>query len=218
VRRAMWKGRCFRRGNGGTRDVGRGAGVKDEGGTMRDELNDAVAKRGVAARGLLLAVMAVMPGAAGCDGDARVELAAAETLVAAADRMETVVAEYHGEVSRLDDTRESAVVSALVSRLQADAANTEAVAAHRADFEAALRKIRADREVEWARRAATLDNVGVVREVAAGLQRMGIESLTLQDEMRRYLSSWIEARQKAKAATATKAVQTCGDTQTRGQK
>jgi hypothetical protein len=194
----MKKEACFRRGRRVARDEGRGAGE--------------YACRGMAALGLIVATVV-----SGCGGDARVELAAADALIAAADRMDTAVAEYHGEVSRFDDTRESAVVAAFIARVQADAGNKEAVAGHSAEFGAALRKIRADRAVEQDRKTATMENVAVVREVAAGLQRMGIDSLSLQDELKRYLSSWIEARQKAKVQAGQQAGQVKTDGGTGGQ-
>ena len=89
------------------------------------------------------------------------------------------------------------MISAFVARVQADANDSTAIESHAADFEADLRKIRADRETEWSRRTAAMDNVGVLREVARGLHKLAIESLTLQDEVRRYLSGWIAARQRA---------------------
>ncbi len=151
---------------------------------------------------------AVVLGLAGCGGDARLELAAADALLAAADRMETVVAEYHAEMDVYDGTRESAVVGAFVERVKASTGDEQAIADHAAQFRLALERVRQDRAVQWRRHTAAMDNVDVVREVAEGLRRMGVESLTLSDEMRRYLSGWIEARRQAGAATA--AIRTCG--------
>jgi len=155
----------------------------------------------------------VMLWVAGCGGDARLELAAADALAAAAERMQTAVDDYHAEMTAFDDSREEAVTEAFVQRVRADAADEQAVAVHSAEFKSALGRIRADRAVEQQRRAAAVENLGVVREVADGLRRMGVESLTLSDEMRRYLSGWIEARKQAVAAktvTAGKTVTTCG--------
>lgn len=132
----------------------------------------------------------------GCGGDARMELSASDALAAVADQMELTIGEYHGEVSRYDDSRESVVVAALVERMRRDIGDEEAVGAHVADFTEALRRIRGDRETEWQRRTAAMENVGVLREVSRGLQRLALESLTLEDEMRRYLTSWIEARRR----------------------
>lgn len=134
---------------------------------------------------------------AGCGGDARLELAAADALLAVADQIELTVKEYHEEVSRLDESRESSVISAFIARVEADASDEAALESHASDFRAALGKIRADGRTEWSRRTAAMDNVGVVREVAQGLRKLAVESLTLDDEMRRYLDSWLEVRQQA---------------------
>jgi len=139
--------------------------------------------------------------AGGCGGDARVELSAADALGAVAGQMERTIQEYHQEVSRYDDTRESSVVAAFVARVRTDAADDAAVEAHAADFETALRRIRADRDTEWNRRNAAVENVGVLREVSSGVRKLAIQSLGLQDEIRRYLTSWIEARQRKENGT-----------------
>ena len=146
----------------------------------------------------------VMFGAAGCGGDARLELAAADALAVTADRLETMVGEYHAEVGAHDDARETAVADAFVARVKAGAGDEQAVAEHTAQFRLALERIRQDRAVQWQRHTAATENVAVIREVADGLRRMGVESLTLSDEMRRYLSGWIEARNRARTAVATK--------------
>jgi hypothetical protein len=138
---------------------------------------------------------------AGCGGDARVDLSAADGIRAAADQMELALQEYHKEVSTYDDSREASVVSAFVARLKADRQDDAAIDGHAVEFAAALGKIRKDRDVEYARQAAAGDNVAVLRELARGLERLGIESLTLQDEVKRYLTSWLEVRRRAESAT-----------------
>ena len=142
---------------------------------------------------------------AGCGGDARVELSAADGIRAAADQMELTLREYYQEVSTYDDSREAAVVSAFVGRLKADRENDAAIDGHAAAFAEALVKIRRDREVEYARRAAAGDNVAVLRELARGLERLGIESLTLKDEVKRYLTGWLEVRRRAESAARPQA-------------
>jgi len=136
----------------------------------------------------------------GCGGDARLEMSAADALLATADQMALTIQEYHEEVSVFDESRESEIVSAFVARLQADPDDRAAVDSHVTDFKAALRKIRMDRDSELTRRQAAMDNVDVLRELATGLRRLAIESLTLQDEMRRYLNGWIETRRQAQVA------------------
>lgn len=141
---------------------------------------------------------------AGCGGDARVDLSAADGIQAAAQQMELTLREYHNEVNRYDSSRETAVIAAFVSRVRADSQNEAAVNEHAAEFGKALEKIRTDRDTEYARQAAASDNVGVLREMARGLERLGIESLTLQDEVRRYLTSWLAARQRAETTVQQK--------------
>jgi len=134
---------------------------------------------------------------AGCGGDARVDLSAADGIRAAADQMELTLREYHNEVVTYDDSREASIVSAFVARLKADRQDDTAIDGHATQFTAALSKIRKDRETEYSRQAAASDNVAVLRELSRGLERLGIESLTLQDEMKRYLTSWMDARRRA---------------------
>lgn len=148
----------------------------------------------------------------GCGGDARVELSTADALQAVAGQMQRTIEEYHQEVSSYDDNRESAVVAAFITRVRKDS-NAEAVVdGHATEFAAALRKIRTDRETEWSRRNAALENVGVLREMSRGVQRLAVQSLGLQDEFKRYLLSWIEARQKAQAAAGGAAAGTATGT------
>ncbi|HOB76430.1 MAG TPA: hypothetical protein PKG54_18115 [Phycisphaerae bacterium] len=137
--------------------------------------------------------------AGGCGGDARVEFSAADVISAVAGQMERTVEEYHQEVSRFDDTRESTAVAAFVARVRQDSADEAAVEAHAADFESALRRIRQDRQTEWARRNAALENVDALREVSRGMRKLAIQSLGLQDELQRYLTGWIEAYQRQHA-------------------
>ena len=136
----------------------------------------------------------MLAGWVGCGGDARVELAAADAISATADQFDVAFGEYHDEVRKADDAREDEVLAAFVMRVQADADNA---AEHIAAFKAAMAGIREDREVETRRLAAARDNVGVLREISQGLTRIGVAHLTLSEEARRYLTSWVEARQRA---------------------
>ena len=138
---------------------------------------------------------------AGCGGDAKVDLAAADALILAASRMRTALDEYHAEIEQADDRRESDVVQAFVDRVRRDAQDTEKLDRHSDQFSAALSKIRDDRRVESRRRDAADTHVEAVQEVARGLRRIGIDSLTLQDEMRRYLKTWMEKGASRPATT-----------------
>lgn len=142
--------------------------------------------------GLVIAV-------AGCGGDAGMELAASDALAAVADQMQLTVREYHAEVVRHDNSREDAMVAAFVSRVQADRDDPSAMERNIGDFQTAMRKVRRDREVEWQRRTAAMSNVEVVREVAKGMQRLALDSLSLRDEMRRYIEGWVNNQRRAQA-------------------
>lgn len=143
----------------------------------------------------ILAVASVI--ISGCGGDAGVELAAGDALVAVADQMQLTIEEYHRDVASHDDGREDATIAAFVARVQSDHQDTAAMQTHTRDFQAALRRIRGDREVEWRRRSAAMDNVTVVREMAGGLRKLALDSLSLRDEVRRYLDSWIANQRRA---------------------
>lgn len=141
------------------------------------------------------ALVAVLAGAVvGCGGDARVELSAADALTAVAGQMRVAFDEYHGEVEVHDDTRESAVTRAFVERVRRDSGDEGKLDQHASEFEAAMGKIRADRQTEWQRRTAAETQIDTIVEVAKGLRRIGIESLSLQDEVRRYLTTWMESQ------------------------
>ncbi len=139
---------------------------------------------------------------AGCGGDARVELSAADALQATAAQMRTALEEYHGEVEAHDDGRESAIVRAFVERVRRDAADETRAARHADEFEAALARVRGDRRTEWLRWTNAQTQVDAVMEVAKGLRRIGLESLSLRDEVRRYLLTWVEARAAARGGSA----------------
>lgn len=146
--------------------------------------------------GVSMRVMLGLTLLAGCGGgDARVELSAADALSDVAGQMAGTINEYHDDVSRFDEHRQSSVVSAFVARVKKDAADENALADHVTDFESALHKIRRDQETEWARRSKALDNVSLLIDVSRGLQKLAIQSLGLQDEMKRYLSTWLATRQ-----------------------
>jgi outer membrane murein-binding lipoprotein Lpp len=141
---------------------------------------------------------------AGCGGDARVDLTAADTLEATAAQLERGLQEYQADVAAADDAKEAQIVSAFAARLRKDAADDVQVERHTREFSAALAKIRQDRQVADQRLHAGQDNVAAVNEVARGLRKLAIESLTLQDEVRRYFTQLLETRRAAQAAAKPK--------------
>lgn len=151
----------------------------------------------------------LLAGLAGCGGDAGMELAASDALVAVADQVQLTVQEYHDEVTRFDDSREDGMVGAFVARVQSDRNDSAGSEKNVTDFRAAMRKVRQDRETEWQRRSASMDNVDVLREMAKGMQRLALDSLSLRDEMRRYVEGWIANQRRANGpagATTGKAI------------
>lgn len=138
--------------------------------------------------------------AGGCWAGAGVSMSAAEAIDAVAAQTRTALSEYHGEVEAADDAKEAAAIAAFVARLQKDAGDEQAAASHAAAFQTAMAKLRADRRTEWQRHTAAVDNVRLLNEVTAGLRRVAIESLTLQDEVKRYLTDLVNARKQAVAA------------------
>lgn len=130
----------------------------------------------------------------GCGADARVNLAAADSIEALAANLATALTEYHSDLVQSDDAREKAAVHAFVERLRADVADDAKVDAHTGDFLTAMERLLADRQVEWRRNTASMENVSTLREVADGLRRLAMESLSLDDEARRYFGELIELR------------------------
>ncbi len=147
-------------------------------------------------------VLVLIPLAGCLGGDARVELAAADSLDALAAELRLVVDEYHADLGAADDARQSDVVSAFIARVRADSSDDVATAAHAAAFESALRHLRVDREVAFERRTAAQENLNIVHDTADGLRRVGVASLSLEDEAKRYLLDFIATRQAASRGMA----------------
>ena len=137
-------------------------------------------------------VIAWFPAAAGCGGDARVELSAAESLDRVAREVESALQEYHAEVEGSDDRREARLASDFAARVRRDVKNAEVVDQHAADFMRALSKIRDDRRVEWERHDATMDHVAVMREVGNGLREIALQNLRLDEQTRRYFDEVLQ--------------------------
>jgi len=138
---------------------------------------------------------------AGCGGDARVELAAADALDLTAAELRLALDEYNAEIDQADQARQAAAVRAFVTRLRADVDDPAAVDAHTIAFTEALAALWTDQRTEWQRYQNTLANIEALEEVGAGLRRVGIATLTVSDEVRRYLGSLVEARRQAAAAS-----------------
>lgn len=147
--------------------------------------------------GVLAAGLAAL---SGCAMGGRVELAAADSIESVASELAQAMNEYQRDIGQLDDERERAVVMALIARVRRDAADDEQVNAHVLAYEEAAARVRADREAARVRRSLVEEHVDSLREVAAGLRRLGIESMSLEDETKRYLRDVIE-RSRDRIAT-----------------
>jgi len=147
------------------------------------------------ARALTLGIMGAAVGLAGCvGGDARVEMAAADSMDALAAQLELALGEYHTDLAQADDERQADVVAALIHRLKTDCGQEELSAQHGLRFQEAMARMRQDRETALQRRGAAAENLTILRDTANGLRRVGVASLSLEDETKRYLMDLIAAR------------------------
>jgi len=146
----------------------------------------------------LAAACGALGAAAGCGGDARVELAAADAIEAVAAQMRLTLDEYHEQVVAYDDAREAEAIAAFVARLRADLADQRKTTEHMAAFREAMARLRLDRRAEWQRYTAAGDNVALLDELTQDLRKLAIESLTLRDELRRYLTDVLAARRQSR--------------------
>lgn len=142
---------------------------------------------------------------AGCGAHAHVEMAAASAIDSLCDQTQTALDEYQRESESADNQRERAVAQAFVERTRRDNEDAEKMNAHVDAFTGAMDRIRADRNVTWQRYRGAEDNVRSLREVSAGLRRLAVDSLSLEDDVKRYLGDLITQRTRAAAAPATAA-------------
>lgn len=130
---------------------------------------------------LLIWIASIM----GCGGDARVQLAAADSVDLLRAGIAQSLAEYHADLAALDDQRRQAATDALIDRLRNDETDADASADA---FRQAMQRLDADREVAWQRYAASMDTVSLMGEIAADLRRVAAESMALNDEAQRYFT------------------------------
>ena len=159
-----------------------------------------------AERWLMLAVIVgasvagiVMLGGCASGAQATLAMAAADAARASAAETEVALQEFAADLDASDDRTEGQVVDAFVARVRQDADSPEYLAQHVTAFRAALARLKSDRKVTAARLQNALTAVENTREVAAGLDQLAIESMSLADEQRRYVTGWIEAKKRADA-------------------
>lgn len=134
----------------------------------------------------------------GCAGDARVELTAADSVEALGASMSQTLAEYHADLARFDEERQRVAVQAFIERVRTDVTDEAATDAHAEAFRQALQHLDADRRAAWERYTVSLDNVATLREIAQGLRRLALDSMSLDDDVRRYFGEVMERRKEAK--------------------
>lgn len=140
----------------------------------------------------------------GCARDARVELTAADSVEMLGASMTQTLAEYHADIARFDEERQRAAVQAFIERVRADVSDEAATNAHAEAFRNALQHLDADRQAAWERYAASLDNVATLREIAQGLRRLALESMSLDDDAKRYFGEVMDRRKEAKEQASPK--------------
>lgn len=141
-------------------------------------------------------------GSSGCAGHARVELAAADAVDSLAAETQKALDEFERDLSESDAARGRDITAAFVARTRRDHADDERMARNEAAFAAALDRLWADRQTAIRRHGRASANVGLLHETAAGLRRMGLDALRLEDDARRYFESLLEARAHAAAREA----------------
>jgi hypothetical protein len=146
---------------------------------------------------LAFAALAGGAGVSGCAGHAQVELAAADAIESLAGETQKALDEFARDLGEADAERGRDIASAFAARARRDHADDEQMARNEAAFTTALERLWADRETALRRHGRASANVGLLRETAAGLRRMGVDSLRLEDEARRYVESLLEARARA---------------------
>lgn len=142
----------------------------------------------------------------GCGGDARVELAAADSMETLGASMAQTLSEYHADLARVDDERQRAAIQAFIDRVRADVSDEAATDAHADEFQKGLEGLDADRRVAWERYTASSDNVATLREIAQGLRRLALNSMSLDDELRRYFGDVMQRRKETKEQVSGKGI------------
>lgn len=141
--------------------------------------------------------------AAGCAAGARVQLSAAEALQTIMRSVQLATNEYHDEIRSADALRRRLAIDAFVQRIRDNHDDQSATADHVARFNAALDRLQQDGETENTRYFATIQNIRTLREIGDGLKTLAVQSMTLDDELRRYLTDLLQQDDAQPSATTT---------------
>lgn len=137
------------------------------------------------------AITLTIAGLGGCAASHGVQLSAADSMELLAASLATAIEEYRGDLEQMDADRQESLIDAFVARLRSDPYNEAAVAAHTAQFTAALDRLHTDRRAASDRRHAAIENLETLREVADGLRRTAVESMNLDNQARSYLTGLV---------------------------
>ncbi len=137
---------------------------------------------------IVAAMLATLPMLGCLGGDARVEIAAANLIDVASESLTQTLREYHNEILAADARREQDAILAFTTRITASKEDPEVINQHTRDFATALARLRADTQTEWTRHTISMDNLKTLQQTGATLRKLAIESLSLEDETKRYLT------------------------------
>lgn len=137
-----------------------------------------------------------------CDplGSAHVDIGAAQAVSGVADQLDTSIQEYHGDIKESDSSTKAEAIGAFVERLVRHNGDETKMKDDASIFAEALAKIDADAETERDRYSKAKDNVNLLRNLASRLNQFAVNSMTFNDEYRRYLSGMWDQVQAAKKA------------------
>lgn len=105
----------------------------------------------------------------GCSSSAQLDLSAAQVLLTIADEMRATVEEYHADLARLDEQRESFAIQAFFTRVASADGDQAKIDQNSAALTAALAKLRADRAVAVERYIIARGNLDLLTETAESL-------------------------------------------------
>jgi hypothetical protein len=146
----------------------------------------------------MLTSVLIVVGLSGCvltgctGGDAALEIKTADVMQAGTGEVREALREFKADLDAADDAREIMLIMSFVQLVKRDSDDDAAVAKYVEQFSKSLAKMRRFREASRERFQAAVDSLDTMDEVADGLQKFAIDSLTLQDEYRRYFTSWAE--------------------------
>jgi len=152
----------------------------------------------VGVAGFVIAVVTLVTGCA----TGRVNLAAADAVEMLSGDVALAIAEYQEDLDACDAIKLRELVEAYTNRIRHVETDAE-IGGHQVQFLTALERVEADQKVAQSRKQKAENNLETMREIAAGLRRMGIESLKLDSEAQTYVEGLIEAAQKQKAESDT---------------